>query len=233
MDYTPLIIQTANQYGVPPSIALAVATKESGLQHYTPGGNVIQGDGGAAVGLFQLHIAAANDVGVGDAGRYDPLTNIQGGVQYLRRMYQLTGSWEGALEAYNGGIGNWQAGSVSTAAQGYAKSVLSRAQTYGTVPSGGSGPTTPLTPAPGYSSGSGGSQVVYVPNPPDIGPQGGGLNFDFLSNLLSPYPTVPTPYGTTATQTQQAQAGQPTDALDGVAAIGTVALILVAAIVLA
>jgi len=93
---------------------LAVATKESGLNQSAVGTS-------GERGVFQLMPGTAADLGV------DPTnleSNIDGGVRYLSQMYQKFGDWRLALEAYNGGPGNVQRGTVSSAAQGYADSLL-------------------------------------------------------------------------------------------------------------
>lgn len=100
---------TASRYGVPPDLAVAVARQESSMNP------AAVGDGGQAIGVFQLHEAAARDMGV---NRYDLQGNIQGGVSYLAHQYRTFGSWPLALAAYNAGASNVAAG------RGYAESIL-------------------------------------------------------------------------------------------------------------
>lgn len=70
-----------------------------------PGGVKI-GDGGDAIGMFQLHKPAAQDVGLTSEDRYDYTKNIQGGVDYFKLMLDKMGDLFGATRAFNQGTGN-------------------------------------------------------------------------------------------------------------------------------
>jgi soluble lytic murein transglycosylase-like protein len=107
---TDLISASAAKYGVPSSLALAVAQRESGLNQSARGTS-------GEIGVFQLMPGTAAQLGV-DPSSLDQ--NIDGGVRYLSQMYQQFGDWHTALEAYNGGPGNVARGTVSSAAQSYA-----------------------------------------------------------------------------------------------------------------
>lgn len=109
-----LIESAAARYGVPYSIALAVAQRESGLNQAAVGSS-------GEIGVFQLMPGTAGDLGVNPS---ELGQNIDGGVRYLRDMYNRFGSWMLALQAYNGGQGNVERGTVSSAAKGYATAVL-------------------------------------------------------------------------------------------------------------
>ena len=109
-----LISHSAAQFGVPPALALAVAQKESGLDQNARGA-------AGEIGVFQLQPGTAADFGVDP---YSLSGNIEGGVRYLSTLYGQFGDWQTALEAYNGGPGNVSRGTVSSAAQSYAESVL-------------------------------------------------------------------------------------------------------------
>ncbi len=109
-----LISAAAARYGVPPALALAVATKESGLNQAAIGSS-------GEVGVFQLMPGTAGDLGVNP---YDLGQNVDGGVRYLSQLYRRFGNWLVALEAYNGGQGNVTRGTVSNAARAYADSIL-------------------------------------------------------------------------------------------------------------
>jgi hypothetical protein len=109
-----LISAAAAKYGVPPSLAVSVAQRESGFNQAARGTS-------GEVGVFQLMPGTARDLGV-DPASLDQ--NIDGGVRYLAQMYAQFGDWHKALEAYNGGPGNVQRGTVSSAAQSYADAIL-------------------------------------------------------------------------------------------------------------
>lgn len=104
---TNQITSVANEYGVPPAIALAVAQQESGFN---------QGAVGAAgeIGVFQLMPATAAGLGVDPS---DLAQNIQGGIAFLAQLFDKYGSWPAALSAYNSGS--------PTGSPSYASSVLS------------------------------------------------------------------------------------------------------------
>ena len=147
MSIEEQIRQAALTYGVPPELAVAVAQRESSLNPYAVG------DEGQAVGLFQIHPAAAADVGLDPNWRYNLEDNIYGGVNYLRQMFDRFGSWDLALAAYNAGPGNVRAGG------GYADAILA---SLGLSPGGGQPSTSyedggsteePWTPASGVSGG--------------------------------------------------------------------------------
>ena len=107
----------APAYGVPPALALAVATKESGLNQAARGSS-------GEIGVFQLMPGTAAQLGVNPS---DLTANIDGGLTYLSQLYTQFGDWGTALEAYNGGPGNVTRGTVSSAAQSYSASVLAAA----------------------------------------------------------------------------------------------------------
>ena len=120
MSSTASLIQSlASSYGVPPSLALAVAIKESGP-------NLNQGAIGSSgeIGVFQLMPATAKQLGVDPS---DLTQNIDGGLSYLQSLYNQFGNWTDALEAYNGGASHVISGTVSLPAQSYATSVLASA----------------------------------------------------------------------------------------------------------
>lgn len=112
-----LISAAAAKYGVPPSLALAVAQRESGLNQSAVGTS-------GERGVFQLMPGTAQQLGVDPT---DLSQNVDGGVRYLSQMYSQFGDWRTALEAYNGGPGNVSRGTVSSAAQGYADAILAAA----------------------------------------------------------------------------------------------------------
>jgi len=121
------IYTTALAQGVPPAIALAVAQQESGIQQWTPGGNLVTGSAGE-IGVFQLMPATAAGLGVDPS---DVTQNVNGGISLLATLYQKYGDWTAALSAYNSGS--------PTRSTGYANSVLALA--------GGNPSATPATPS--------------------------------------------------------------------------------------
>ena len=90
-----LIAQAAAQAGVPASLALAQAQKESSLNPnaYNPTSG--------ATGLFQLMPATAAQLGV--TNPLDPQQSAAGGTTYLAQLYSQFGSWDLALAAYDWG----------------------------------------------------------------------------------------------------------------------------------
>ena len=128
IDLTQAIINEANYQGVPPSIALSVATVESGIQQWTANGNLVVSSAGA-IGVMQLMPATADQLGVDPT---DPLQNIQGGISYLAQMYQQFGDWSLALAAYNWGPAKVQravtaGGQIPASVQSYVTKVLAGA----------------------------------------------------------------------------------------------------------
>lgn len=185
MSYLSQINAAAVQYGVPPAIAVAVAQQESNVQQFTPTGAVVSRYephlNDYSYGIFQLLGSTARDLGVDPK---DPTQNIQGGVRYLRMVYDWTGGndWRAALQAYNGGIGNWQRGTTTIDAKRYADQVLARAG----VPSG-TAPSAPVI----YAINSptlqqpGNVAITQVGQAPDIGYQGPGTLTDLFGNPVS------------------------------------------------
>jgi soluble lytic murein transglycosylase-like protein len=117
--YASAIYNEAISQGIPPAIALAVAQQESGIQQWTPSGNLVTGSAGE-VGIFQIMPATAAGLGIDPS---DVNQNISGGVSLLAQLYQQYGNWAQALSAYNSGSPN--------GSPGYANSVLALA---GSVP---------------------------------------------------------------------------------------------------
>jgi hypothetical protein len=115
---TSLIQSLAPSYGVPTSLALALATAESSLNQ-----GAISPKG--AIGLFQLMPATAASLGVDPSNETQ---NIQGGLEYLQQLYNQYGNWTQALQAYNWGPGNVSSGNpVPSSVQSYASGILASA----------------------------------------------------------------------------------------------------------
>jgi soluble lytic murein transglycosylase-like protein len=97
-DILALLTSAANQYGVPPELAIAVAQQESG-------GNPNAVSSAGAQGVMQLMPSTAASLGVSDP--LDPAQNIDGGVRYLSQLLsEFGGNTQLALAAYNWGPGN-------------------------------------------------------------------------------------------------------------------------------
>jgi hypothetical protein len=119
IDLRDMIVAEANDQGVPPEIALAVATQESGLCHWGPSGGVLRGKAGE-YGVMQLMPATASALGVDPT---DVNQNIHGGVKYLSQLYAQSGDdWALAVQHYNGS---------GPAAQSYSARVMAIARGFG------------------------------------------------------------------------------------------------------
>lgn len=89
------VLAAANQYGVPPDLALRMVTQESGLRQ-----SAVSPKG--AIGVAQLMPDTAKELGVDPNNPYE---NIHGGMRYLKQQYEKYGDWKLALAAYNAGPG--------------------------------------------------------------------------------------------------------------------------------
>ncbi|MGZ4837643.1 MAG: transglycosylase SLT domain-containing protein [Terriglobales bacterium] len=102
--YQQAITDAATQYGVPVSILAWLLWKES---RYNP--VIIDGTKRSRVGAMGIAqfmpATAAQVLGSVDAA-LDPAQAIPGAARYLASLYASAGTWEGALAAYNWGIGN-------------------------------------------------------------------------------------------------------------------------------
>lgn len=104
--YQQAITDAALQYGVPVSILAWLLWKES---RYNP--VIIDGTKRSrvgAMGIAQFMPATAAQVLGSEQAALDPFQAIPGAARYLAGLYNSTGTWEGALAAYNWGIGNVQ-----------------------------------------------------------------------------------------------------------------------------
>ena len=117
MDYTASIVSAANNVGLDPNLALAVAKVESSMNP-----NAVSPEG--AVGLFQLMPSSFPGEDINDVQ-----TNIDLGVGYLAQLLaRYNGDTTLALAAYNAGPGTVaQYGGVPPYAetQNYIASVVS------------------------------------------------------------------------------------------------------------
>lgn len=89
------IVKHSLELGIDPALALSIAKSESGFRHEARSSH-------GAVGVFQLMPSTAKRLGV------DPYClsgNIKGGLMYYKKLYNMFGSTELALAAYNAGPG--------------------------------------------------------------------------------------------------------------------------------
>lgn len=99
--YLAAIAQAEGRYSIPPQLLARLLYQESRYRPEIIDGSVRSSAG--AIGIAQFMPATAADMGV------DPLnpdSAIDGAARYLRLLYDGTGTWAGALAAYNWGIGN-------------------------------------------------------------------------------------------------------------------------------
>jgi hypothetical protein len=112
--YQPQITAAAQAAGIPPSLALAVATQESGCNQ-----NAVSPAG--ATGIMQLMPATAAGLNVDP---HDVNQNIQGGVDLLAQlMKQFNGNVTDVLTAYNCGPGCVGKANLPAETQNYIPSV--------------------------------------------------------------------------------------------------------------
>lgn len=90
------IVKQSLELGIDPALALSIAKHESKFSH-----EARSRDG--AVGVFQLMPSTAKRLGVNP---YYMEENVKGGLMYYKKLYQMFGSTELALAAYNAGPGN-------------------------------------------------------------------------------------------------------------------------------
>lgn len=110
--------------GIPHNLQLRQLDIESA--HFDP--DVISGAKISAtgdVGIAQFQPATAAELGVDPT---DPYASIDAAARYLRSLYDQVGTWDGALAAYNWGIGNvlnHGAGAAPSSTQKYVQTILS------------------------------------------------------------------------------------------------------------
>src|SRR5262252_718673 len=116
------IVDYANGYGIDPGLALAQAQRESGFNPCAVGSV-------GERGLMQFTEATWASYGNGSFDNaFDVDYNLTAWGDYLSTLLgTFSGDYQKALQAYNGGPGHVQNGTVSSAAQGYAQAILSQA----------------------------------------------------------------------------------------------------------
>lgn len=91
-------VESANQYGVPPGLFTSIIQAESG---FNPSA---YNSASGATGIAQFLPSTAANPGYGTAS-FDPTNpyqSLDGAAQYLSGLYNTTGSWQGAVNAYSG-----------------------------------------------------------------------------------------------------------------------------------
>lgn len=142
-SYVSQVQALAPNYGVPPSLAVAVMNAESS-------GNPNAVSPAGAQGLFQ--IMPANDASLGVTNPFDATQNITAGLSLLQQYYNQFGNWTQALEAYNEGPGALAANGAYASTATYAANILSAAGLDSTA--AGTSAGTASTALPDSSSGS-------------------------------------------------------------------------------
>lgn len=111
----------ANQYNVPPEVALAVANRESGFNQGAMGSK-------GEIGVYQLMPTTARELGVNPSNLED---NLIGGISYLKQQFDKFGDWGKAVAAYNAGAGSVAKGKIPSSTQSYVASIFSSLGNWG------------------------------------------------------------------------------------------------------
>lgn len=117
MAYENIFERVSQQQGVPYSLLVILAKKESGF-------NPIAKSYAGARGIMQLMPANIKRFGV--TNPHDPEENITAGAKLLRENYEKTGNWKDAIGWYNAGPRNWKRNRSGVMAQspGYYKEIF-------------------------------------------------------------------------------------------------------------
>jgi hypothetical protein len=136
-QYNPYVIGAANQYNIPVPVLQGLISTESSWNPFASPGTT------SAYGFTQLTNAAASEVG---ADKYNPISNIYGGAQYLSSMPGAT--WQEKLAHY------YQGPHASIAASGlaYADKVMTAANKFINSPLGKLGTKAGMAIATGGAS---------------------------------------------------------------------------------
>lgn len=162
------IIAAANQYGVDPNLALAIAAHESGFNPNAV--NRANANGTTDWGVMQLNDTTVQTLGVSNP--LDPTENIDAGMRLLSQLSQkYNGDTAKILWAYNAGSGSVASGNMPSAVGNYIDWVDNYMATTSPEIVGTLAPD--LASVPPDSSGSSGSSGVI-----DLGSVSGN-NVDF------------------------------------------------------
>lgn len=102
--YQTMIEDAASQYGVPVEILAWLLWKESRYLPQVIDGTRVSRVG--ALGIAQFMPATAREELGSVEAALDPEIAIPGAARYLAKLYRSAKTWQGALAAYNWGIGN-------------------------------------------------------------------------------------------------------------------------------
>ena len=98
-DYAEMIINEANKQGVPYQLALGIAFNESGINPNAPDGSA------GEIGLMQVMPSTGLYFGFTAQDLRDPAKNVQAGIAYLKKSYDLSDKDpELAAAGYNAGV---------------------------------------------------------------------------------------------------------------------------------
>jgi len=125
-----MITAAANEYGVPASLALAVAQVES---NFNPNAvSPTNTNGTTDYGVMQINSANVSSLGLTDP--LDPQQNIDAGVSMLAQLYnQYGGDTTQVLWAYNAGPGSVTSGNMPPSTASYVADVLAAQPSYGSA----------------------------------------------------------------------------------------------------
>lgn len=129
--YSPIAIQAANTYGVPPALFLWQIGQESSWNPAATSDNI-------HVGLGQFDPATAAQYGV---NRLDPTSSLMGAAAYDAALYKQYGDWNSALTHY-GTIGPYVPQSVNDTAKAIIDALGNPTSMAASSPSSGGGGCT-------------------------------------------------------------------------------------------
>lgn len=124
-----MIVATAQQYGVDPSLALAIAQTESS---FNPSAVSKQNSNGTQdFGLMQINSANFASLGLTSSTALDPQANLNAAMTLLAQYTNQYGDNPQLIAwAYNAGPGSVASGSVPASTSGYISTVLANQQNF-------------------------------------------------------------------------------------------------------
>lgn len=122
--YAETLADECVETGVPYWIAARLFAWESGFR--SSARNVNQ-NGTEDLGIAQLntgYMAEWERIAGGPVDPLDGYASIRVGVRYLAELYRATGSWRGAVAAYNCGLGRYRRGDLPAGTKRHVRAVL-------------------------------------------------------------------------------------------------------------